>query len=64
MLSVDRDNQRMSLSMKAAQTAPAKDTVEEESEPELTSRVVPERNEPLKGGLGRDSGGEQFGLKW
>jgi small subunit ribosomal protein S1 len=63
VLSMDRENQRISLSIKAAQAAPA-EAAAEEAEPELSPRVVPQRNAPLQGGLGRKSGGEQFGLKW
>jgi small subunit ribosomal protein S1 len=65
VLSIDRENQRMSLSIKAAQTVPTQPEVEEtESESESTQRAVPTRTTPLQGGLGRKSGGEQFGLKW
>jgi small subunit ribosomal protein S1 len=65
ILSFDRDAQRISLSIKAAQAPPASaKAAEEESEPELTPTVVKKRNEPLKGGLNRGTGGDQFGLKW
>ncbi len=67
VLSVDPEAQRMSLSMKAlearaepqgAETGPE---AEEESPP---SRQPPKRAAPLKGGLGRGKGGEEFGLRW
>ena len=63
ILSVDPQNQRLSLSIKAAQAVPVEETAEEE-EPELTTKVVPDRKEPLQGGLGRKTGGDQFGLNW
>jgi predicted RNA-binding protein with RPS1 domain len=63
VLSIDRENQRVSLSIKAAQATPA-EQAEESSEPDLTSSRVPPSSSPLQGGLGRKSGGEQFGLKW
>jgi predicted RNA-binding protein with RPS1 domain len=68
VLSVDTEQQRMSLSLKAAQAAPEKpadagaaaETVEEpRAEP-----VLPKHRGPLKGGTARPSGGDQFGLKW
>jgi small subunit ribosomal protein S1 len=67
VLSIDTQAQRISLSMKAATAAPepaaVKDKDEEEAvaaEPARPKRPVG----PLKGGLGRAAGGEQFGLKW
>lgn len=67
VLSVDPDAQRMSLSMKALEArADAKQPTaeEEESEPVAPTNPMPKRTGPLKGGIGRGSGGEQFGLKW
>jgi small subunit ribosomal protein S1 len=63
VLAVDPENQRLSLSIKAALAVPAEPAVDE-AEPELTAQVVPDRQEPLQGGLNRKSGGEQFGLNW
>jgi small subunit ribosomal protein S1 len=67
VLSVDREAQRIGLSMKALQQAPqpasAKKAEEAEDEP-LRESAVPKRKGPLKGGLGRSAGGEQFGLNW
>jgi small subunit ribosomal protein S1 len=66
VLSIDPDAQRMSLSIKAVQQAPAKSTgkqVEEEDEP-LRDKATRAHDGPLKGGTNRPSGGDQFGLKW
>lgn len=65
VLGVDTQNKRISLSMKALQAVPEEPKAEEEPEEEATP-VVPKkkRNQPLKGGIGRASGGENFGLKW
>ncbi len=65
VLSFDRDSQRIGLSIKAAQASPAAAKVEEEeTESDVTPSVVPQPNRPLKGGLNRGTGGDQFGLKW
>jgi ribosomal protein S1 len=66
VLSVDAEQQRISLSMKALQARPESkkagpEPAEEEAPPPLPQ---PTRKTPLKGGIGRSSGGEQFGLKW
>ena len=37
---------------------------EPEPEEEAPAPIVSKRKTPLKGGLGRGSGGDQFGLKW
>ena len=68
ILSVDAKEQKMSLSMKAAQAeAPnPEEMAAKENDPEEPSRkpIVDQHEGPLKGGVSRDSGGEQFGLKW
>jgi len=69
ILSVDTDQQRISLSLKAAQAAPeAKPQDSAESEPVVEEPrpqpVLPKHRGPLKGGTGNSSSGEQFGLKW
>ncbi|MFP6573619.1 MAG: S1 RNA-binding domain-containing protein [Pirellulaceae bacterium] len=67
VLSVDADAQRMSLSLKALQDAPAgtqKGKASQEDDTPAWERTVPQRKAPLKGGMDRPSGGEQFGLKW
>ncbi len=68
ILSVDREGQKMSLSIKATQAMPEprlepnrKD--EEPTEPPRPLAVEP-RKEPLKGGRDRKSGGESVGLNW
>ena len=68
ILSIDPEQQRMSLSIKAALAAPepdpaeaAAEAAEEETRP---TPVLPKHRGPLKGGMGRQTGGEQFGLKW
>lgn len=66
VLSVDTDQQRIGLSMKALAARPIpkeKQAKEEVEEPPLPP-FVSKRKEPLKGGIGRGSGGDQFGLKW
>ena len=64
--SVDTKAQRIGLSMKGLipEPASAKEKAEEE-EPELpASKPISQPTKPLKGGLRRKTGGEQFGLKW
>lgn len=66
VLSVDPENQRMSLSIKALEgkldgVQPKEPEPEEEVTP---ARPTPKRTTRLKGGLGSGSGGDQFGLKW
>jgi small subunit ribosomal protein S1 len=69
IVSVDPEAQRMGLSLKALLAAPVKaekKKEEGEAEPEEPPRplAVPKRPGPLKGGVGKASGGEQFGLNW
>ncbi len=70
VLSIDEEKQRIALSIKAAQAAPAvSEQVDEASEDQTEGDSQPSRSKvkrqgPLKGGIGRPSGGEQFGLKW
>ncbi len=67
VVSVDRDSQRIGLSLKATQAAPeVKTTKKPEEEIDDTPRelAVRPRDEPLKGGRDKSSGGEQFGLNW
>lgn len=64
VLSVDPDAQRIALSLKAALPAPeAKEEPEAPDEPPRPL-VVPKRSGPLKGGVDRSNGGDQFGLRW
>ncbi|QEG20964.1 30S ribosomal protein S1 [Mariniblastus fucicola] len=67
ILSMDTENQKMSLSHKATLAAPAAKSDGKKDEPELPDSrelVVPSTGKPLKGGTNNPSGGEQFGLKW
>ncbi len=69
ILSVEQEEQRISLSLKAAQQPPASESSEQTAEQAETSEApvelaLPKHRGPLKGGIGRGSGGEQFGLKW
>jgi small subunit ribosomal protein S1 len=65
VLSIDRENQRIGLSIKAAQALAVPAELPDAEEPEQpTARIVPQRTKPLQGGLERKSGGERFGLKW
>jgi ribosomal protein S1 len=75
VLSVDPENQRISLSMKALESHPqtAADDVDSEAdhdaeaaaqESEATKAAKKKKQQVLKGGLGRSPRGDQFGLKW
>jgi ribosomal protein S1 len=68
VLSVDPDEQRMSLSIKALEAKPAEhaaaDEPAESEEPVAETPVKRTRTTPLKGGLGSPSDGARFGLKW
>ena len=69
IVSVDAEAQRMGLSLKALLAAPVKaekKKEEGEAEPEAPPRplAVAKRPGPLKGGVGKASGGDQFGLRW
>ncbi len=68
ILSIDREAQRMSLSLKATQAKPepkqsANKETEDTDAPPRPVAVAP-RAEPLKGGRDRKSGGEGVGLNW
>jgi len=64
ILSVDRDAQRISLSLKATQTKPESSKPEAAPAPEEVRResAVRKYDGQLRGGTG-NSGGELFGLK-
>lgn len=71
VISVDTDEQRMSLSLKATIPAPvsAAEQAAAEAEREADNEpppppYQPKSNKPLKGGLGHGPTGERFGLKW
>jgi small subunit ribosomal protein S1 len=69
ILSVDSEAQRIGLSLKATLEKPVKEGAKPKAEAEPADEpprapVVPKRAGPLKGGAGKSTGGEQFGLKW
>ena len=69
ILAVDAEQQRVSLSLKAALAAPepaADDKADGEAavEEPRPEPVLPKHRGPLKGGTGHSGSGEQFGLKW
>jgi small subunit ribosomal protein S1 len=66
VISIDPEQQRISLSMKALQARPEAKKAEAEApdKDEPPPPPLPKPKGPLKGGLGRDAGGDRFGLKW
>jgi small subunit ribosomal protein S1 len=66
ILSVDPEQQRISLSMKAiaARPEPKRDEREDEAVEEPAPPLPEPRHKNLKGGVERPSGGDKFGLKW
>jgi small subunit ribosomal protein S1 len=69
ILSVDTEKQRIGLSLKALMTAPVKpgqQQVADEDMPLPAGAPKPpkQRAANLKGGIGKPSGGEKFGLNW
>ncbi len=66
VLSVEADKQRIKLSIKALRAAPARPgkKAEEVEDPADTPRLKVKHKGPLKGGVGKPTGGDQFGLKW
>lgn len=66
VLSVDAEQQRISLSLKAleARAEKSKPVEEEPAEPESPATPPKKRKVPLKGGIGGPASGEKFGLKW
>lgn len=67
VLSFDRDSQKISLSIKQAQSIGSGEVKAVEEEPEEPAREVavkPAHAGPLKGGNNTDTGGEKFGLRW
>jgi len=65
VMSIDVESQRVGLSIKANQSRPEpkkKDAPVEDETP--VEPYVPKHTGPLKGGIKRVGGGEQFGLKW
>lgn len=69
VLSIDQENQRMSLSIKALEAKPEPAKKEGDVTPPEDDTPPPPRpavvyKTPLKGGLGKPTGGESVGLKW
>ncbi|MGV3486635.1 MAG: 30S ribosomal protein S1 [Planctomycetaceae bacterium] len=67
ILSIDRDSQKISLSMKQAQAKAAETTeaqAEEVDEPVREPIIKATHTGPLRGGNDRPAGGERFGLRW
>lgn len=65
VVSVDADNQRISLSMKALEAkAPPAQTAEPEDEEPEAPPAPKKKQVALRGGREGTSGGDQFGLKW
>jgi small subunit ribosomal protein S1 len=68
VLSVDREKQRISLSLKALLEKPVKEDEkkisDEDLEPPADAPKPPKKATHLKGGIGGPSGGEKFGLNW
>ena len=64
VLSVDQAEQKMSLSIKAAQAAPVTPSEASADEEETPPPPLPKSDKPLKGGLNKPTGGEEIGLNW
>ena len=65
VMSVDAENQRIGLSLKALESRPEPKKAESEPEEEAPAPVTNKpRSVPLKGGVTKSSGGDKFGLKW
>jgi small subunit ribosomal protein S1 len=69
VMSVDKEKQRIGLSLKALQARPEKSgekKLEDEDIPLPSDAPKPPRKQhkELKGGIGGPSGGEKFGLNW
>jgi ribosomal protein S1 len=69
VLSVDEEQQRISLSLKALQTAPVKPGKEQLADEDLplppgAPKPPKKLHKELKGGTGGPSGGDKFGLNW
>jgi ribosomal protein S1 len=67
--SVDAEKQRIGLSLKALLPPPEKPGQQKVADEDLplpadAPKAPPKRHQELKGGVGRPSGGEKFGLNW
>jgi small subunit ribosomal protein S1 len=64
VLTVDRENQKIGLSLKAAQAPPPKAEVKEEVEEPVRKPAIKKRPGPLKGGFDRGDDAKKIGLSW
>ncbi|MCE9552823.1 MAG: S1 RNA-binding domain-containing protein [Planctomycetes bacterium] len=66
VISLDKEQQRISLSLKALEARPEPTGKKKEEEDLAIPTPIPQRKNqgPLKGGISGPSGGEKFGLKW
>jgi small subunit ribosomal protein S1 len=69
ILSVDKEKQRISLSLKALLDAPVKPGQQKVADEDMplpagAPKAPTKRHKELKGGTGGPSGGEKFGLNW
>ncbi|XZE43870.1 S1 RNA-binding domain-containing protein [Pirellulaceae bacterium SH467] len=68
VLTVEPDTQRIALSLRATQAKPEKESGGKTPEPEIEdvrrAPAVKKFDGPLKGGTGKNNGGELFGLKF
>jgi len=70
VLAIDPDGQKLALSIKALAPPPAArqpagpEPEAEQAEPEAPPPPRKQRTTPLKGGVGGDSAGSRFGLRW
>ncbi len=69
ILSVDAEQQRISLSLKALLPPPEKPGQQKVADEDMplpadAPKTPPKRHKELKGGIGGPSGGEKFGLRW
>ncbi len=64
IVSLDESSQRIALSLKATQPEPVPEAEKETATADEPPRsyAVPKPSQPLRGGKGRDSGGQRFGL--
>ena len=69
ILSVDAEKQRIGLSLKALMAKPEKPGEQKTADEDVplpadAPKPPPKKQQQLKGGIGRPSGGEKFGLNW
>jgi small subunit ribosomal protein S1 len=64
VVSLEVENQRIGLSIKALQNVAPPPAEEEPEAEEAPTKAAPKPRGPLKGGVDKSTGGEAFGLKW